>query len=131
MAVNKVVFGNQNLIDLTVDTVTPHFLLKDTTAYDKRGVLIVGVAELDEQGNKNITQPTNKQANKVVFNNQIVIDLTNATVSPTLLISGATAHDKSGKKITGQVTGIRRLFEFSFSNESISEDLIEFGEIIS
>lgn len=33
-----------------------------------------------------------------------IIDLTSDTVSPQTLVLGATAHDKSGEQITGEVT---------------------------
>lgn len=42
--VNKVVFGNQTLLDLTSDTVTPSTLLEGYTAHDKSGALIIGTA---------------------------------------------------------------------------------------
>lgn len=45
MAINKVVYGNQSLIDLTEDTVTPETLLKGVVAHDKSGARIVGTME--------------------------------------------------------------------------------------
>lgn len=39
--------------------------------------------------------------NKVVFGGRTLIDLTSDTVTPQTLANGVTAHDKSGKKITG------------------------------
>ena len=47
MAVNKVVFGDKTLIDLTSDTVTPEALLSGYTAHDKSGALIDGTLELE------------------------------------------------------------------------------------
>ena len=44
MAVNKVVYGDQTLIDLTSDTVSENVLLDGYTAHSKSGVLIVGRA---------------------------------------------------------------------------------------
>lgn len=40
--VNKVVLGNQTLLDLTSDTVTPDTLMQGYTAHDKSGALITG-----------------------------------------------------------------------------------------
>lgn len=40
--VNKVVFGNQTLLDLTSDTVTADKLLQGYTAHDRSGALING-----------------------------------------------------------------------------------------
>ena len=42
MAVNKVVYGNDTLIDLTGDTVTPATMLNGTTAHDASGKPITG-----------------------------------------------------------------------------------------
>ncbi len=42
MAVNKAIFGNRVLIDLTSDTVTPDTLLRGFTAHDKSGYIITG-----------------------------------------------------------------------------------------
>ena len=42
MAVNKVVFGSETLIDLTADTITPEDLKKGVTAHDKSGAVIEG-----------------------------------------------------------------------------------------
>ena len=39
--------------------------------------------------------------NKVVVNDEVKLDLTAATVSPSTLAPGFTAHDKSGAQITG------------------------------
>lgn len=39
--------------------------------------------------------------NKVVYNNETLIDLTNDTVTTNDLIKGVVAHDKSGTKING------------------------------
>ena len=41
------------------------------------------------------------QKNKVVYGGQILVDLTNDTVTPATLVMGTTAHDKSGKLIVG------------------------------
>lgn len=42
MGVNKVVYENTVLVDLTGDTVTSDKLVKDVTAHDKSGNVIVG-----------------------------------------------------------------------------------------
>ena len=39
--------------------------------------------------------------NKIVINNEVKLDLTADTVSPSTLATGITAHDKSGNIITG------------------------------
>lgn len=47
MAINKIVFGNQTLIDLTADTIEPQFLKSGITAHDKSGATISGTSTLD------------------------------------------------------------------------------------
>lgn len=42
--------------------------------------------------------------NKVVYANQVLMDLTNDTVTAETLVSGKTAHDKSGELVTGTFT---------------------------
>lgn len=44
MGVNKVVYGNTTLVDMTMTTVTPETLLKGATALNKAGELIKGTA---------------------------------------------------------------------------------------
>lgn len=39
--------------------------------------------------------------NKVIYGGSILIDLSEDTVSPDKLLSGFTAHDKTGTQITG------------------------------
>ena len=42
MAINKVIYGGNTLIDLTSDTVIAEKMLKGYTAHDKSGILITG-----------------------------------------------------------------------------------------
>lgn len=46
----------------------------------------------------------NKNANKIVYGGKTLIDLTTDTVTKETLLSGCTAHDKSGAKIIGTAT---------------------------
>lgn len=41
--------------------------------------------------------------NKVVYNNETLIDLTNDTITTNDLIKGVIAHDKSGTQINGNL----------------------------
>lgn len=43
----------------------------------------------------------NAHTNKVVLGNEVLIDLTGDTVNAASILSGKTAHDKSGANITG------------------------------
>lgn len=59
--------------------------------------------------------------NKVVFGNEVKIDLTSDTVTPADLASGVTAHDATGTIITGTST----------KDSDTSEDTALVGEILS
>ena len=41
--------------------------------------------------------------NKVIYDGNVLIDLTNDTVTANTLLSGATAHDRGGNAISGAV----------------------------
>ena len=47
MAISKVVYGGETLIDLTADTITKEKLLKGYTAHGANGEPIVGTCEFD------------------------------------------------------------------------------------
>ncbi len=47
MAINKIIYGDQTLIDLTADTVAVGTLLSGTTAHDKSGAVITGTCTYD------------------------------------------------------------------------------------
>lgn len=47
MAINKVIYGGETLIDLTGDTVTADKILSGFTAHDKGGEPITGTCEYD------------------------------------------------------------------------------------
>ena len=50
MGISKVNFGNDNLIDLTSDTVTENTLLRGTTAHNRSGESIVGTLDVEGGG---------------------------------------------------------------------------------
>lgn len=47
MAINKVIYGSNTLIDLTADTITPEMLAQGITAHDKSGEPITGTSTKD------------------------------------------------------------------------------------
>lgn len=47
MAINKVIYGNDTLIDLTADTITPSDLASGVTAHDASGAIITGTSTKD------------------------------------------------------------------------------------
>lgn len=70
--VNKVVYGNRTLIDLTSDTVTKDKILSGFTAHDKSGTIITGTCEFD-------------------------VNSTDATVAVAEILDGKTAYARGAK----------------------------------
>lgn len=75
MAINKVIFGGDVLIDLTGDTVTPEQLAKGATAHDKSGAPITGTSTKDS-------------------------DTSDATAAAAEILSSKTSYAR-GSKLTG------------------------------
>lgn len=75
MAINKVIYGDETLIDLTADTVSATTLEKGITAHDKTGTLITGTSTKDS-------------------------DTSDATVAVAEMLTGKTAYAR-GAKLTG------------------------------
>ena len=73
--VNKVVYGNRTLIDLTSDTVTEDKILSGVTAHDKSGTIITGTCDFD-------------------------VNSTDATVAVAEILDGKTAYAR-GSKLVG------------------------------
>lgn len=60
--------------------------------------------------------------NKVVYNNETLIDLTNDTVTTNDLVKGVVAHDKSGTRISGTLV-IRTVYTGSEApSDSVGTD---------
>lgn len=72
--VNKVVYGNRTLIDLTSDTVTKDKILSGFTAHDKSGSIITGTCEFD-------------------------VNSTDATVAVAEILDGKTAYARGAKLV--------------------------------
>ena len=73
--INKVVFGNETLIDLTADTVAPEYLLATYTAHDRSGAPIVGSCTYNA-------------------------DTSDATATASEILAGQTAY-ANGQELTG------------------------------
>lgn len=74
MAINKIIYGGQTLIDLTGDTVTIDKMLKGTTAHDKTGEVITGTCTFDS-------------------------DTTDATVSADEILEGEIAYSQKNRLV--------------------------------
>lgn len=75
MAVNKIIYGGNTLIDLTGDTVTADKILSGFTAHDKSGAVITGSCEFD-------------------------VDSDDATAAVAEILEGKTAYAR-GTRLTG------------------------------
>lgn len=60
--------------------------------------------------------------NKVVYGTTVLVDLTNDTVSADKLLSGATAHDKTGKPISGNLSVQNCYTGYAAPNNSLGTD---------
>lgn len=77
MAINKVIYGGETLIDLTSDTVIAEKMLEGYTAHDKSGALVTGTCTND-------------------------VDSGDATAVATEILSGKTAYAR-GNKVAGSM----------------------------
>lgn len=75
MAINKVIYGNTTLIDLTADTITAADLKEGATAHDKSGAVITGTNTYDA-------------------------DTSGATATASEILAGQTAY-ANGNELTG------------------------------
>lgn len=57
--------------------------------------------ETQEEDNEMSNRPADEYINKVIYGSDVLIDLTGDTVEAGKILSGYTAHDKSGAPITG------------------------------
>lgn len=58
MAVNKVIFGGETVVDLTTDTVTAAKMLSGTTAHDKSGTKVTGTIATKTASNMTVSGAT-------------------------------------------------------------------------
>ena len=98
MAINKVKFGNQTLIDLTDTTATADKILTGFGAYGKDGVWMDGTAST---GSGAVADTITQLPNGGDHHNVYGVDLTQDTVAADKLLSGYTAHNSAGTAITG------------------------------
>ena len=80
MAVNKVVFGDTTVMDLTEDTVTSDTMLEGVTAHDKSGEQIVGSAVIPTVNNGKLTIQKNGTTVATFTANQSAAATANITV---------------------------------------------------
>lgn len=107
MAVNKVIYGNDILIDLTGDTVTESTLLFGYKAHRADGTVITGTLFKDYPTSvslvrvQNVTSWNRKDKNKIIFAGSVLIDLSEDTVTQDALLWGYKCHRNDGTVIHG------------------------------
>ena len=92
MAINKVIYGDEVLIDLTGLTVAKETMLSGTTALDKSGTLITGECTFD-------------------------VDSSDATVAVTEMLATKTAYAR-GAKITGTMPNVGKQSNVTISTKT-------------
>ena len=97
--VNKVVFGNQTLIDLTNSTLSSaDQLAQGVTAYDRGGNLLTGTAS---GGTAAISVVDTLDSHGGTIRTITGVDISSDTVTAAHLEQGYTAHDAEGNAILG------------------------------
>lgn len=60
--------------------------------------------------------------NKVIYDGNVLIDLTNDTVNANTLLSGYTAHDRAGDSISGAVSFVTYYTGSTAPSDSLGSD---------
>lgn len=103
MAVNKIVYGNDTLVDLTSDTISASDLAKGKTAHDKSGNSITGTFTLDSEIQDQDTVIS--QIQEALAGKTAMPDTSDANAAPSDIRNGKSAY-VNGTKITGSVLDI-------------------------
>ena len=120
MAINKVVYGNDTIIDLTNDTVTPSDVLNSKTFHDKSGTLQVGSATLSIPnftligGSRTaaVSSYTFSQAYDNIF---VIVVCEGSTMVSTTFPTGST-HEEVASVAYGAFSGARALRCYDIHN---------------
>lgn len=112
MGVNQVIKGNEVLLDLTTDTVTPYNLLAGATAHNAAGEVIEGTLVTTEIGSTAISGTTDTSGNirfSAVSNNKVPLFVAINNLFCTPFVSGTSYYvhieNKSGAVASTAVSG--------------------------
>lgn len=101
--VNKVVFGDQTLLDLTSDTVTPSVLMEGYTAHDKSGALIIGTATGGGTGAISVVDTTDTHGGTI--RTITAVDISDTTAVANDVAQGKYFYTADGTKTAGTSSG--------------------------
>jgi hypothetical protein len=106
MAISKVVYNSNTLIDLTNDTVLAENVAEGITFHLANGQSAVGTAIglIPPVANNGNTSANDITISKVIYNNNTLIDLTNDTITPENVEEGITFHLANGQPAIGTAT---------------------------
>lgn len=112
MGVNQVIKGDEVLLDLTTDTVTPYNLLAGATAHNAAGEVIEGTLVTTEIGSTAISGTTDTSGNirfSAVSSNKVPLFVAINNLFCTPFISGSSYYvhieNKSGAVASTAVSG--------------------------
>ena len=103
MAINKVIYGNETLLDLTNDTVTPETLEEGVTAHAANGEIITGIAtpvsvhNIDPEAHPDIREWMAE------IESALHIDYTQLAFDTTEIVVGTNTASVLGQAILGQM----------------------------
>lgn len=119
MAISKVIYGGENLIDLTSDTITEQSLLQGVIAHNRRGELITGQLDtgsfLDGLIDKTITNVESNAVNIGEGAFKKCINLTSAIFPNAKTINRDAFYDCS-KLVTVSIPSVTRIAAYAFTN---------------
>ena len=113
MAINKVIYGNQTLIDITDTTATATSVEQGQYFYDKTGTKKVGIGSA--LGHTTRLLPNGGTAHYITG-----VDLGNDTLYAGALASGYVGHDSNGNSITGTLD-VNNLVDVSETTASAAD----------
>lgn len=135
MAVNKVIYGNNTLIDLTADTVTSNNLLNGVTAHDKSGQAITGSVithNVIDNLNSTSTQDALSANQGRILDSKIKVKILemNSPISESYLLNTVLTQNE-GYECSGFFYNTNQNvyceFEGLYSGHTISGETIHFG----